>query len=143
MAIPDWFWKAVDQEAASHTVEVLDCDVAYRTWSGAGRPGLLLIHDMNARSYWWDFIAPQLTDRYHVAAMDRTGMGDSDFRYSYEGVTYAEGIRAVCDDAGFGNDVILVGHSFGGNSAPTTASWRCSGRRLRMKITPNGPATPR
>lgn len=117
MAIPDWFWKAVDQEAQSHTVEVDECDVVYRTWGDAEKPGLLLIHGMNAHSHWWDFIAPQLTDRYRVAAMDLTGMGDSDFRYSYEGVTYAEEIRAVCDDAGFGNDVIVVGHSFGGNMA--------------------------
>ena len=98
MAIPDWFWKAVDQEAESHTVEVDDCDVVYRTWGDADKPGLLLIHGMNAHSHWWDFIAPQLTDRYRVAAMDLTGMGDSDFRYSYEGVTYAEGVGVVIID---------------------------------------------
>lgn len=118
MAIPDWFWKAVDQEAEEHTVEVDDCDVVYRIWNPSDRgnkPGLLLIHGMNAHSHWWDFIAPQLTDRYCVAAMDLTGMGDSDYRYSYEGATYAEEIRSVCDAAGFGNDVIVVGHSFGGN----------------------------
>ncbi|MCP5183190.1 MAG: alpha/beta hydrolase [Pseudomonadales bacterium] len=117
MAIPDWFWQAVDQEAEEHTVEVDDCDVAYRTWGDASRPGLLLIHGMNAHSHWWDFIAPQLTDRYFVVAMDLTGMGDSDFRYDYDGSTYAQEIRAVCDAAGLGNDVIVVGHSFGGNMA--------------------------
>ena len=117
MAIPDWFWKAVDQEATSHTVEVDDCDVAYRTWGDADKPGLLLIHGMNAHSHWWDFIAPQLTDRYRVAAMDLTGMGDSDFRYEYDSVTFADEIVAVCDEVGFGNDVIVVAHSFGGAMA--------------------------
>lgn len=115
MTIPDWFWQAVDQEGTQHTVEVDDCDVAYQRWGDAGKPPVLLIHGMNAHSHWWDFIAPQLLDDWQVAAMDLTGMGDSDYRYSYESSTYADEIKAVCDDAGFGNDVILVAHSFGGN----------------------------
>jgi pimeloyl-ACP methyl ester carboxylesterase len=41
-------------------------------------------------------------------------MGDSDYRYEYTGSTWAEEIRSVCDHAGFGSDVILVAHSFGG-----------------------------
>ena len=113
--IPDWFFPAVDTEATAHTVEVEECDVAYRVWgAGSGKPPLLLVHGMNAHSHWWDFIAPQLLDAYTVAAMDLTGMGDSDYRYNYDGETYAAEIKAVCDDAGFGNDVILVAHSFGG-----------------------------
>ena len=115
MAIPDWFWQAVDNEGTQHTVEVDECDVAYQRWGDAGKPPVLLIHGMNAHSHWWDFIAPQLLDTYQVAAMDLTGMGDSDYRYSYEAETYAEEIKAVCDDAGFGSDMIIVAHSFGGN----------------------------
>ena len=77
---------------------------------------------MNAHSRWWDFIAPQLLGDYRVAAMDLTGMGDSDYRYTYEAKTYASEIVAVCDAAGFDSDVTVVGHSFGGVMAVKAAN---------------------
>ena len=116
-AIPDWFWAAVETEAAAGSVEVDECDVAYRVWGEAGKAPLLLIHGMNAHSHWWDFIAPQLLDEYRVVAMDLTGMGDSDYRYGYDAETYAAEIAAVCDAAELGEDVLVVGHSFGGTMA--------------------------
>ena len=112
--IPDWFWTAVETQAEHHTVEVDECDVLYRTWGNPGKPPMLLIHGMNAHSRWWDFIAPQLADEYRIAAMDLTGMGDSDYRYAYDAETYAREVVGVCDDAGFGQHVVVVGHSFGG-----------------------------
>ena len=120
--IPDWFWQAVDTEAESRTVEVDECDVAYRYYPAAGKPGLLLIHGMNAHSRWWDFIAPQLLENFAVAAMDLTGMGDSDYRYKYSAATYAAEIIAVMDDAGFGTDAVVVAHSFGGYMAVKAAN---------------------
>lgn len=120
--IPEWFFTAVETEFASRAVAVDDCDVAYQLWGEAGRPGLLLIHGMNAHAHWWDFIAPQLLDTYQVAAMNLTGMGDSDYRYEYHGATFAEEIKAVCDDCGFGDDVAVVAHSFGGAMAVQAAN---------------------
>ena len=121
-AIPDWFWRAVETERDTGTVEVEDCDVFYRTWGDPQKPGLLLIHGMNAHSGWWDFIAPQLLDEYRIAAMDLTGMGDSDYRYAYHAATFAQEIVGVCDAAGFGDDVVVVGHSFGGMMAAKAAN---------------------
>ena len=120
--IPDWFFQAVETDSVTRSVEVDECDVVYQLWGDAGKPGLLLIHGMNAHAHWWDFIAPQLLDRYQVAAMNLTGMGDSDYRYEYTGDTYAEEIKAVCDDAGFGPDVAVVAHSFGGAMAVKAAN---------------------
>ncbi len=123
-SIPEWFFEAVETPCEEHRVEVDDCDVVYQRWNGrsaAARRGLLFIHGMNAHAHWWDFIAPQFLDEYTCAAMNLTGMGDSDYRYEYDGVTYAEEIKAVCDDAGFGDDVVLVAHSFGGNMAVKAA----------------------
>jgi pimeloyl-ACP methyl ester carboxylesterase len=120
--VPDWFWKAVETPAETHSVEVDECDVVYRSYPSPGKRGMLLIHGMNAHSRWWDFIAPQLLDEYAVAAMDLTGMGDSDYRYEYEADTYAEEIKAVLDDVGFGNDCIVVAHSFGGYMAVRAAA---------------------
>ena len=121
-SVPDWFWAAVETEATAHTVDVDECDVAYRCWHGAGERPMLLIHGMNAHSHWWDFIAPQLAAQYRVAAMDLTGMGDSDYRYGYDAETYAQEIVAVCDAAGLGEDVVVVGHSFGGMMAAKAAN---------------------
>jgi pimeloyl-ACP methyl ester carboxylesterase len=120
-SIPDWFFEAVETDYATRSVEVDECDVVYQLWGDAGKPGILLIHGMNAHSHWWDFIAPQLLDGYRVAAMNLTGMGDSDYRYEYDGATYAQEIRAVCDDAGFDERVALVAHSFGGYMAVKAA----------------------
>ena len=73
--VPDWFWKAVETPSEAHSVEVDECDVVYQTWpADAGKPAMLLIHGMNAHRRWWDFIAPQLTDDFRIAAMDLTGM---------------------------------------------------------------------
>ena len=121
-SIPDWFWEAVDVEPVTKTVEVDECDVSYRHYEAIGKPGMLLIHGMNAHSRWWDFIAPQLLDRYQVAAMDLTGMGDSDYRYEYSSNIYADEILAVLDDAKFGTDSIVVAHSFGGYMAVRAAN---------------------
>ena len=121
-SIPDWFWEAIDVEPVTKTVEGDECDVSYRHYEAIGKPGMLLIHGMNAHSRWWDFIAPQLLDRYQVAAMDLTGMGDSDYRYEYSSNTYADEILAVLDDAKFGTDSIVVAHSFGGYMAVRAAN---------------------
>ena len=120
--IPEWFFEAVEVESRVGSVEVEDCDVVYREWPGKGARDMLLIHGMNAHSRWWDFIAPRLTDSYRVVAMDLTGMGDSDYRYSYDAATYAREIVGVCDAAGLNDDVIVVGHSFGGNVATKAAN---------------------
>jgi len=121
-SIPEWFFDAVETPFDERTVEVDDCDVAYQLWDAdADKPGILFIHGMNAHAHWWDFIAPHFLPDYRAAAMNLTGMGDSDYRYRYDGTTYAEEIRAVCDDAGFGADVVLVAHSFGGAMAVKAA----------------------
>ena len=121
-SIPNWFWEAIDVEPVTKTVEVDECDVSYRHYEAIGKPGMLLIHGMNAHSRWWDFIAPQLLDRYQVAAMDLTGMGESDYRYEYSSNTYADEILAVLDDAKLGTDSIVVAHSFGGYMAVRAAN---------------------
>ena len=121
-AAPDWFWAAVETPAEEHRVEVEGCDVVYRTWGSTDGVGLLFIHGMNAHSHWWDFIAPQFAGEYRVAAMDLTGMGDSDFRYEYEPAVYASEIVGVLDAAGFGPNSIVVAHSFGGYMAVKAAN---------------------
>lgn len=115
--IPDWFWAAVETPREEGTVEVDECDVRWQSWAPpAERRGrdLLLVHGMFAHAHWWDFIAPLLMDRHRIAALDLTGMGDSDYRYEYDADTWADELRAVADAAGLAPDAVIVGHSFGG-----------------------------
>jgi len=121
-SIPNWFWEAVETEPETRQIEIDECDVAYRFYSSPGMPGMLLIHGMNAHSRWWDFIAPQLLDRFEISAMDLTGMGDSDYRYKYNSETYAKEITGVLQDSGFESDAVVVAHSFGGYMAVKAAS---------------------
>ena len=121
-SIPNWFWESVETEPETRQIEVDECDVAYRFYASTGKPGMLLIHGMNAHSRWWDFIAPQLLDRYEIAAIYLTGMGDSDYRYKYNSETYAQEITGVIEDCGFGSNAVVVAHSFGGYMAVKAAN---------------------
>ena len=116
-SIPEWFWESVETEAETRQIEVDECDVAYRFYASTGKPGMLLIHGMNAHSRWWDFIAPLIKNDFFVVAMDLTGMGDSDYRYAYDAETYCREIVSVSDDAGLNSEMTVVGHSFGGMMA--------------------------
>ena len=118
---PEWFWQAIDQKPASGTVEVEGVDINYLTWGGdAGadqtstKPGILFVHGHNAHAHWWDFIAPAFLEKYQVAAVDMSGMGDSDHRDSYLRDTWAKEILTVADEARLPNNTVVVAHSFGG-----------------------------
>ncbi len=112
--IPDWFWKAVETESTTGSVEVDDADICFRSWSDAGGPGLLFVHGHNAHSHWWDFIAPRYKDDYQTVALDLSGMGDSDHRDEYSADTFAREIVAVAEAKEMPDNTIVVSHSFGG-----------------------------
>lgn len=111
---PEWFTRAVSIPSENRVVEVEGCPIHYLRWGDAGKPGLLLVHGSGAHAHWWDFIAPFFTNHNRVAAIDLSGMGDSGHRASYSSESFANELISVCAHAGFGDDTIIVGHSFGG-----------------------------
>ncbi len=116
-AAPRWFADAVASRPESRTIEVEGARIHYLSWGERTRPGLLLAHGNAAHAYWWSFIAPFLARDYNVAAIDFSGMGDSDWRSSYAMETFAREQLAVCEDAGMfalPEPPVIVGHSFGG-----------------------------
>ena len=112
--IPDWFGWSVDIEAKRGCVEVSNADIRYCFWSDAGKPGLLFVHGHSAHSRWWDFIAPHYKNGYQVAALDLSGMGDSDHRDNYSTDMFADEIIATADALKMPENTIVVAHSFGG-----------------------------
>ena len=120
---PRWFAEAVASKPEQHFVTVKGARIHYLSWGDRAKPGVLLVHGNAAHAYWWSFIAPYLTGDYHVAAMDLSGMGDSDWRApqgeaaGYSMALFADEERAVMEDAGMfaaSKPPVIVAHSFGG-----------------------------
>lgn len=115
---PKWFHDAVAVEPESCRLNVDGASIHYLRWGDRRKPGLLLVHGNAAHARWWSFIAPFLSRDYNVAALDLSGMGDSEWRkdgYSME--LFARELLAVCEDSGMmkcAEPPVIVGHSFGG-----------------------------
>jgi pimeloyl-ACP methyl ester carboxylesterase len=141
---PKWFSQAIAQTPEDRFIAVEGARIHYRRWGDRGQPGLLLVHGNAAHAHWWDFIAPMLARDYNVAAIDLSGMGDSDWRpdgYSME--LFAREQIAVCDDAGMFAPTeapIIVGHSFGGFVTILTGALH--GERLAGTVIVDSPVNP-
>ena len=112
---PQWFQDAIDTPYTSATVDVDGVEIHYLKWGeDKNKPGLVFVHGNGAHAHWWTFIAPFFLSHYQVIALDLAGAGDSGFAEEYSPEAFADQVAAAADDAGFGPDTIVVGHSFGG-----------------------------
>lgn len=105
---------AISAPCESGQVDVRGCKINFVTWGQRGKPGVILVHGSNAHLEWWRVIAPFLTEHFRVVALDLSGAGDSAWRKSYSGESFAEEILAVSQAAQLGPKPYVVGHSFGG-----------------------------
>lgn len=121
-----WLEAQWAQTPRSFIVPVDGADIACRGWNldEDALPGLVLVHGFRAHACWWDHIGPSLARTHRVAALDLSGMGDSDRRETYSRVQFGRDILAVAAACGF-DPVTIVSHSFGtmgailaANSAP-------------------------
>ena len=111
---PRWFVDAIAAPAVEHRVTVDGCSILYRSWGKRENPALLLVHGGAAHSHWWSFLAPLLTDRYYVLAIDLSGHGDSERRANYPRRIWAQELIGVIDDARLAAPPVVIGHSMGG-----------------------------
>ena len=113
---PQWFREAVAAPVESRYLTVDGTRLHYLRWGNddATRPGILFVHGNGAHAWWFSFIAPLLTNRYNIAAIDLVGMGDSEWRAHYDREIFARGVGEVALAAGLGPRPVVVGHSFGG-----------------------------
>jgi pimeloyl-ACP methyl ester carboxylesterase len=113
--IPGWFTRALEVPFEDCTVEVGGAPIHYLLWrADPAKPGLVFVHGNGAHAHWWTFLAPFFLADYQVAAIDLSGAGDSGRRDHYSPEQFAGEVLGVAEDAGFGRDTIVVGHSFGG-----------------------------
>lgn len=140
---PVWFDNTVSIEPENHFVEVEGARIHYLRWGDRTRPGLLLVHGNAAHAYWWSFIAPFLARDYNVAAMDLSGMGDSQWREAYSMDLFVREQLAVCEDAGMfapSEPPIIIAHSFGGFVTILTGA--LYGDRLAGTVIVDSPVNP-
>jgi len=141
---PQWFKDVLAIDPEGRFVEVSGARIHYLRWGDRARPGLLLVHGNAAHAHWWDFIAPFLARDYNVAAMDLSGMGDSDWRRDgYAMELFAREELAVCEDAGMfklDEPPVIVAHSFGGFVTMLTGG--LYGNRLAGVVIVDSPVNP-
>lgn len=116
VAGPPWFLQAAARATVSCFAPFEGVQLHYRCWNAEeiGKPGLLFVHGYRGHSRWWDFIAPFFTERFRVAAMDFSGMGDSSWRPAYTLQQHSAEIGAVIAHAGLA-PAAVIGHSYGGS----------------------------
>lgn len=118
----EWFTQAISRLGQSRRVQAHGRSIHYLTWGhDKNSPVLLFVHGYRAHAQWWSFITPFFAEEYRVAALDLSGMGDSDRCAEYSAAGFAEDIIAVLGDMG-AQGAILVGHSFGGGRALRAAA---------------------
>jgi pimeloyl-ACP methyl ester carboxylesterase len=112
--IPRWFTEAIAAPFQKRTVTVAGYPINYLAWGEPDKPPLVLVHGGAAHAMWWNHLAPQLAQHYHVIAPDLSGHGDSGRREAYPAEGWADEVVAVSDHAANGRPPVLVGHSMGG-----------------------------
>jgi pimeloyl-ACP methyl ester carboxylesterase len=118
---PAWFTAALAAPYRERTVDAGGVPIHFLEWGDAGSPGLVLVHGGAAHAHWWSFLAPLLADRWHCAALDLSGHGDSGRRESYSLEDWAGEVMTVAERAAFPGPPVVVGHSMGGLVAAQAA----------------------
>ncbi len=113
----------------SKFIEVVGHDVHYLT---AGDPSsdrlILLLHGFGANVSTWDLVLDELGAAGFVVAYDRAAFGFTERPESWTGTNpysaagQLEVIQALIDEFGAGKEVVILGHSAGGNLAAAFAA---------------------
>jgi pimeloyl-ACP methyl ester carboxylesterase len=120
--VPSWFRQAIAHTPEHGVTEVQGCAVHYMAWGDSQQPGVVLVHGGAAHAHWWSFLAPLLSQRYRVVALDLSGHGDSGRRSAYPRRIWADEVIGVIAAANFIGPPIVVGHSMGGMVSIIAAS---------------------
>lgn len=105
----------MDHRAVNRYVNIGDIQLYVRDWGGDGLPPLFVVHGLASTHHIFDLIAPALTDRYHVFAMDQRGHGLSDKPDNgYDFETIAHDLDLLADALGVSHQPLtMIGHSWG------------------------------
>lgn len=118
-------YQSIEQWRAGlhqRSVRVNDLAVSYYEGGPQGAQTVLLVHGFGADKSTWLWFARELTEYYHVIALDLPGFGASDRPHgSYDIGTQTERLAAFVDALAI-RRLNLVGHSMGGHIAALYAA---------------------
>lgn len=136
---PEWFEKAIATPSEEGAVKVGGARIRYSAWGEGDGRGLLFVHGGRAHRNWWRPFAPFFAENRRVAALDLSGMGDSDWREAYSLDFFVDEVFAVIEKAGLAASgrPVVVGHSFGG--WVTLAAVEREGERLGGAVVVDSP----
>ena len=129
----------------SRYVKALGREVHYMEWGRPGAPAIVMWHGLARTGRDFDWIARDLSDRFHIICPDTIGRGLSewsdkpDVEYCLD--AYARLAAAVVDAAGF-KSFDFVGTSMGGSLGIRAAATTLKGRIRRLVINDIGPTFP-
>jgi len=134
----EWYSKAVaaPKESRHFVRDGARLHMLCWNWTeNTDKPAVLLVHGFLAHAHWWDAVAPVLAQHYRVAALDLSGMGDSDARPDYPADWAARDILAAIDHLGIA-PATVVAHSFGGSRALEASTLEPSAIRHAVVLDP-------
>ncbi|MDG2003757.1 MAG: alpha/beta hydrolase [Novosphingobium sp.] len=121
----DWLETVLAMPVERSWFEVAGARVELLSWGECGAPGILFAHGFAANADWWRAIAGALSKGYRVAALSFSGMGQSDWRESYDLDLFAAELDEAAKAARLDEGPVaplLVAHSFGGFPAIVSAA---------------------
>lgn len=87
-----------------------------RRWGPERPPEALLLHGGGANLSWWDHLAPQISERRSIAALDFRGHGDSDYPAEVLPGAFQRDLEAALEHL-HAPRAVLIGHSMGAQIA--------------------------
>ncbi len=104
-------------ELQTSTLKLRGLNTRITQWGDANKPMLVLLHGWMDCGGSFQFIAPQLAERFHVIAPDLRGFGDTDHAPGYWFPDYIADLEALLNEVAPNRPIDLAGHSMGGNIA--------------------------
>lgn len=93
----------------------------YLTWGEPSAPPLLLLHGLGESARAWSPVAPRLTERFRVLALDLRGHGNSDWHETYAMQEIGDDAGEMIGALGLGQAVV-AGIGLGGRAAALLAA---------------------
>jgi pimeloyl-ACP methyl ester carboxylesterase len=110
--------------ARPRILHVNGLDLHALEWGEPGRPALCLLHGGAAHAHWFDRVASNFADRFHVIALDQRGHGESQWASppAYATEHFASDLEGVMEAMGW-STMAIAGHSMGGHNAMSFSAW--------------------
>lgn len=113
---PEWFSHAISHQPSNRSFNVGDKRLSCLCWGDSHLPALIFLHGGYANAYWFSHIAPQLSARYCVIALNFSGHGTSDWRDAYHTEDFLSELSALYEAFSL-REAVLIGFSFGARVA--------------------------